>query len=219
MKLNENLHAFLWLNPTANNCNTYFVSGEKKVLIDPGHYHLFGHVRDELSHLRISPGEIDLVIVTHCHPDHLEAVRAFLETGTMIALHAEEVAYMKKVAPHYGEALGISNFEPTFLLKEGQLKVGDMELQVIHTPGHSPGSLCLYWPDQKALFSGDVVFDNGIGRTDLPGGDGQLLKESIMALSDLDTDFLLPGHGGLISGREQVRANFDQIEQLWFSYL
>ena len=219
MKIFDNLHAFLWNNPTANNCNAFFINGEKRILVDPGHYHLFGHVRDNLAGLSLSPQEIDIVIITHAHPDHMEGVKIFAGANTIIAIHAVEMDFINKVAPHYGEALGISDFEPDILLKEGDLKIADLSFRVIQTPGHSPGSICLYWPDKKVLFSGDVVFNQGIGRTDLPGGSGEELKESIKKISRLDVEYLLSGHGDIVSGREAVKTNFANIERDWFPYL
>ncbi len=115
--------------------------------------------------------------------------------------------------------MGISDFEPDILLQEGELKIGNMTFQVIQTPGHSPGSVCIYWPDKKVLFSGDVAFNQGIGRTDLPGGDGQELKESIKKISLLDVEYLLSGHGDILAGHEKVKTNFKNIEEMWFPYL
>ncbi|MCG6878388.1 MAG: MBL fold metallo-hydrolase [Deltaproteobacteria bacterium] len=219
MKLSEKLHFFPWNNPSANNCNTYFIDGEKKILVDPGHYHLFGHVRDQLAQLSLTAEDMDMVIITHGHPDHMEGVRLFENTETLIALHDTEMAFIQSVAPHYGEALGIRDFEPDILLKEGDLEIGDTSFQVYHTPGHSPGSVCLYLRDQKVLFTGDVVFNQGIGRTDLPGGNGEELKESIKRISGLDVSLLLTGHGDVVSGRDAVAENFKMIEDYWFAYL
>ena len=81
-------------------------------------------------------------------------------------------------------------------------------MKVFHTPGHSPGSVSLYWPDKKVLFTGDLIFKDGVGRTDLPGGDSSLLKESIKRLKGLEIEWLLPGHGDMVSGAKEVRANF-----------
>lgn len=219
MKLSENLHFFPWSNPSANNCNTYFINGEKKILVDPGHYHLFGHVRDHLAQLSFTPDDVDMVLITHGHPDHMEGIRAFENTDAFIAIHGTEMTFIESVAPHYGEALGIKDFQPDILLKEGVLEIGDTSFQVIHTPGHSPGSVCLYEPDQQILFTGDVVFNQGIGRTDLPGGNGRELKESIKRISRLDISLLLTGHGNVVSGRDAVAENFKMIEDYWFAYL
>ena len=219
MKIFNELHAFIWNNPTANNCNTYLINGDKKILIDPGHFHLFGHVRENLSEISLSPEDIDLIIITHGHPDHFEGVKIFLETSSLIAINKAEFEFLDNSSPHFKRALGIENFEPQIFLSEGDLNVGDMNFQVIHTPGHSPGSICLYWQDRKVLFSGDVVFDQGIGRTDLDGGNGEELKRSIKNLSLLEIEYLLPGHGQIVMGRENVIDNFDNIERIWFRYL
>ena len=219
MQILDDLHAFLWLDPATNNCNSYFIDGQKKILIDPGHHHLFGQIRDHLSTLSLGPEDIDLVIVTHGHPDHIEGVKIFSETPALIAFPQIELEFIKKQAPHYGESMGLSDFAPDILLQEGELNVGNIEFQVIHTPGHSPGSVCLYWSDKKVLFTGDVVFNQGVGRTDLPGGNGQNLKQSIRTISRLDVDYLLSGHGDPVAGREHVNANFSDIERMWFSYL
>ena len=219
MKVSEVLHAFVWRDPAANNANTYLINGSKRILIDPGHDHLFGNIKDHLSRLSLTPQDIDLVLLTHGHPDHVEAVRGFSNSHALIGLHETELDFVKKLAPHYGTALGVADFEPQILLQEGALQVGNMQFQIIHTPGHSPGSLCIYWPQEKTLITGDVIFYQGIGRTDLPGGDGQRLKESINRLSILEVEHLLPGHGEAVSGRELVKRNFLEVEQVWFQYI
>jgi glyoxylase-like metal-dependent hydrolase (beta-lactamase superfamily II) len=109
--------------------------------------------------------------------------------------------------------------KPAFFLQEGELTLGDKTFQVILTPGHSPGSVCLYWPEKKALFTGDVVFSQSIGRTDLPGGSGKQLKESISRLAELDVEVLCPGHGDVVAGRENVKKNFKLIKDFWFNQL
>lgn len=219
MQIENDLHGFFWFNPTANNANTYFINGSSRILIDPGHDHLFGHVQAELEKLGVTPAEIDVVIITHGHPDHIEAVRRFVDGPAQIALHTIELDFIRRLAPRYGQALGVEDFAPQILLTEGNLEIGDLSFEVIHAPGHSPGSIALYWPQEKTLFTGDVVFQGGIGRTDLPGGDGAQLKQSIQQLAALDVDLLLPGHGGMVKGRQAVADNFREIEAFWFGYL
>ena len=219
MKISEGLHAFVWRDTTANNANTYLIKGSKTILIDPGHQHLFENVKDHLSKLTITPHDIDLVILTHGHPDHVEAVRAFTNSRALIALHQVELDFIRRLAPHYGAAMGIKEFEPQILLQEGELQVGNMTFQIIHAPGHSPGSICIYWPQEKALITGDVIFCQGLGRTDLPGGNGQTLKESIKRLARLEVEHLLPGHGETLSGRALVKKNFSEVERVWFQYI
>ena len=110
-------------------------------------------------------------------------------------------------------------FAPDFFLKEGALDVNGTQLSIINTPGHSPGSITLYGPENKTLFTGDLIFREGVGRTDLPGGDGNQLKASIQRLTGLDVEYLLPGHGEIVSGKEAVKSNFDSVVEYWFSYI
>lgn len=219
MNIIGNIHGFFWTDFSVNNCNTYLVMADNNILIDPGHYQLFDHVLEGLLSLGLSPDDIDLVIVTHGHPDHIEGVRRFWGKGTKIAVGEMEMELLRKIAPHYSDALGISDFEPHILLREGSLEVGSLNFEVLHTPGHSPGSICLYLASNRALFTGDVIFNGGIGRTDLPGGDSSALKESIKRLSRLEIEYVLPGHGDIVSGRENVDANFREIESYWFGYI
>jgi hydroxyacylglutathione hydrolase len=102
------------------------------------------------------------------------------------------------------------------VLEEGKWQVGDTELEIIHTPGHSPGSISVYWPEKKTLVCGDLIFEQSVGRTDFPGGDSGLLKESIRRISELDIEILLPGHMNYIQGRDRVKYNFDFIINQYF---
>ena len=80
MQITNNLHAFIWDSMTVNNCCTYLIDGPKPILIDPGHAHLFGHVESGLDKLGLAIEDIGLVVCTHGHPDHIEAVQLFQET-------------------------------------------------------------------------------------------------------------------------------------------
>jgi glyoxylase-like metal-dependent hydrolase (beta-lactamase superfamily II) len=221
MELTPNLHAFLWTSPTANNCNTYLIrSPEKTILIDPGHAAYFDHVSDGLRRLGISVGDVDLVVCSHAHPDHLEAVRLFADAPALFALHRAEWNLVEEMAPLLKASMSVelAHFTPDFYIDDGALTVGSIDLMVHHTPGHSPGGVCLYWPAEKALFSGDLIFKGGLGRTDLPGGDAGQLKESIRRMEKLESAWLLPGHGEVVSGTKAVAANFTQVEHTWFGY-
>lgn len=221
MHITDDLHAFIWQSMTTNNCNAYLIDGPKRVLIDPGHRNLFEHVRRGLQQLDLTIRDIDVVICTHAHPDHLEAIPLFRENPTLFTLHETEWQWMTSIGKQMVAAFGIDvdELQPDFFLKEGALSLESLELKIFHTPGHSPGSVCLYWPMQKALFTGDLVFKEGVGRTDLPGGDGDKLKESVKKLMDLDVEWLLPGHGEIIKGAAQVQKNFKDIEEFWFAYI
>ena len=101
-----------------------------------------------------------------------------LKEATVFAMNAEEHRFISELAGQYWKIP-----EPLFFLREGDLIIGEHSFEVIATPGHSPGSICLYWPAKKALFTGDLVFNQSIGRTDLPGGNGSMLKESVKRIS------------------------------------
>jgi len=221
MEVFKKLHAYIWQSMTTNNCNAYLIDGPSRVLIDPGHRGLFGHVAQGLEQLGLATTDIDLIICTHAHPDHIEAVQLFKDIPTRFALHQDEWQWAATIGKQMSAAYGIDMdaLLPDFFLQEGHLSVDGMDLNIFHTPGHSPGSITLYWPSQKALFTGDLVFKEGLGRTDLPGGDGSKLKDSIKRLADLDVEWLLPGHGEIISEAEKVRKNFAEIEQFYFAYV
>ena len=85
MKVINNLHAFIWREARMNNCNTFFIDGKKKILIDPGHSQAFRFVEQELAQLDIRIDQIDAVIITHGHPDHMEAAELF-QKPTLIAM-------------------------------------------------------------------------------------------------------------------------------------
>jgi hydroxyacylglutathione hydrolase len=213
MKVIEDLYAFIWKDISQNNCNSFLIEGSKKILIDPGYRHLFAHVERGLAGMSMSPDEIDVVIATHGHPDHLEAASRFPKQA-LFSMNRDEYLFIREMA---GKNLTVP--EPAFFLREGEATTGNHTFQIIPSPGHSPGSIAIYWPERRVLFSGDVVFNQGIGRTDLPGGNGGLLKKSIERLSKLDVEYLMPGHGEALEGRDAVRDNFRMIEKYWFGYL
>jgi len=215
MQLNNELYVFPWRSLTENNCNSFLIDGPFKILIDPGHQHLFTELRNSLDAINVSIEDIDLIIATHMHPDHIEAAQSFSSLSTMVTIHETEYRYFKeKAASFHGFTI-----KPDFFLTEGIFQAGAVELEVIHSPGHSPGSICLYWPSHKALFAGDVIFEQGVGRTDLPGGNGEQLKRSIGRLSSLDLELLLPGHGDIIRGRKNIDRNFSLVENIYFGML
>lgn len=221
MQIFPGCHAFLWSSMTANNCNAFLIQGEQNILIDPGHLAHFGHVEDGLSELNVSLDDIDVVLCTHCHPDHLEAVQKFAGTKAQVVFHEGEWQLVTALGKQLEATFGITldDISPDFFLKEGTLELADITLQVYHTPGHAPGGVCFHWKEHKALFTGDLIFNNGLGRTDLPGGNGALLKQSIRRMGELDLDWLLPGHGDLLKGTSAIQQNFLQLEHVWFQYI
>lgn len=219
MQITERLHAFIWNSMTSNNCNTYLIDGSVRILIDPGHIMHFDHVRNGLAELGLGIDDVHVVIVTHAHPDHIEAVRLFKGGSAKIAMHEMAWQLIESFGPMIDPNMDVNALRPDVFLGEGKTEMGDAALEVIHTPGHSPGSVSLYWPEKKALFAGDLIFEEGIGRTDIPGGDGAQLKESIRRVAELDIELLLPGHGGVIQGKAAVQENFRQVMDFWFKYV
>ena len=211
VKISENIYAMVWTDYRRNNCNTYLITGRPNIIIDPGHRQLFHHVRESLAELGLTPADIGVVLVTHAHPDHFEAARSFGE-DTLFGMGALEYSLVR-------QAGYLAVPEADFLLQPGVMTLGDSSFQVLLSPGHSPGSICFYEEKNGALFCGDVVFENGIGRTDLPGGSGRELKESIIMLARLGASSLLSGHGNVVTGKEAVAANFKSVQENWFGYL
>jgi len=221
MKLDTDLYAYIWKSAAENNSNSFLIGGEMPVIIDPGHQHLVKSLIKLMEKDGNRLEDVRLVIATHGHPDHLEAIQTFARAGVQVAMHEEEWKFLREIGGQFYRAMGteIPELKVSFFLKEGELKLGSRTFQVIHTPGHSPGSISLYWPEKKALFTGDVVFPMGVGRTDFPGGDGGLLRDSIERLSKLDAEYLLSGHGEVIKGRQNILRNFAYIRSNYYDYL
>ena len=221
MKLDSDLYAYIWKSTMENNSNSFVVGGEMPLVIDPGHQHLVKNLVNQMEKDGNRFEDIRLIISTHGHPDHFEATQTFARGGTMVALHPDEEKFLKEVGGQFYSAMGteMPEIKISFYLKEGELKVGSKTFQVLHTPGHSPGSISLYWPEKKALFTGDVVFPMGVGRTDFPGGDGMLLRDSIERLAQLDAEWLLAGHGEVIKGKKNIQRNFAYIRSNYYDYL
>jgi glyoxylase-like metal-dependent hydrolase (beta-lactamase superfamily II) len=168
------------------------------------------------------PNRIKVVISTHAHPDHFEGAAAFRGPTVKIGLSWQERKFVDAIVPAFSHQLGLTpppDARVDFYLREGSLELGKFEFQVLLTPGHSPGSICLYWPRHRILVSGDVVFLESVGRTDLPGGHGPTLKTSLERLSRLPVDLLIPGHGPAIQGADRVKDNFAFIKRMFFNTL
>ena len=131
------------------------------------------------------------VLTTHGHFDHIQAVEACREAGLDVGVAAEDA----KMLPSYDFVIG----------DEDVISVGDLRLRAIHTPGHTPGSVCLQAIDEGLLYSGDTLFAGGWGRVDLPGGSAEAIVESLARLAELESiTAVYPGHGPATTiGRER----------------
>ena len=221
MKLNDDIYVYEWTNYFDNNCNSYYIGGEVRSLIDPGLTRYLPDLLNQMSADGIKKEDIHYIINTHSHPDHLQASELFDPEAVKIALHRKELEFLKGTGGELYGLFGITvpQMQINFPLEEGRITLGDQEFQITLAPGHSPGSIGLYWPSSSALFCGDVIFDQNVGRTDFPGGNSALLKKSIIAFSQLDLELLFPGHMGILSGREKVQDNFNIIIRNIFPYI
>ncbi|MBN2110139.1 MAG: MBL fold metallo-hydrolase [Methanosarcinaceae archaeon] len=180
--------------------NSYLING--RVLVDTG-MNTRGLVAEIGKNIDIK--DLELIILTHCHYDHTASAEEIARlSSAKIAIHKDDAPFLKNDRISAAALFGYKapSIEPDILLEDGdRLPIGnDEELLVIHTPGHTPGGICLYEENSKSLFSGDTVFPNGsIGRTDFEGGNRSQLTESINRLVKLDVRTLYPGHGEVTS--------------------
>ncbi|GMB02092.1 MBL fold metallo-hydrolase [Pelosinus sp. IPA-1] len=178
--------------------NCYIVYCEKTLngaVIDPG-----GNAQDIIRVINQENIKIVSIINTHGHADHIgDNDRIKEHTGAPVMIHKEDAGMLISSQGNLSMYIG-SNLicqAADVLLSDGQkIMVGELEFQVIHTPGHTPGGICLKVND--VVFSGDTLFQQSIGRSDFPGGSHNQLvnsiKERLLVLADETT--ILPGHGG-----------------------
>jgi hydroxyacylglutathione hydrolase len=217
MRIIDDLYVYAWTSYQENNCNTVFIDGKMPVLIDPGHRHLFNNVVEGMARDGKIIDHVKCILCTHSHPDHIEAIDLF-NNEILKGMSREEYEYLNNGGKELFLAMGCRTPQASFkiFLQEGTVKLGDKSFQIIPTPGHSPGSICLYWEEKKVLFSGDTVFYMGVGRTDFQGGDINALADSVEKLSRLKVEYLIPGHGGIIKGEKEISKNFKVILEEFF---
>lgn len=166
----------------------------KAVIIDPG-----GNENEILAMLDKEKVSLEYIINTHGHPDHVCANGPIKKaTGAPIIMHEDDAVFFAQPdVENYFSMLGLPASPPAdILVKDGDaIDFGSVSLKVIHTPGHTPGGMCLY--SAPNLFTGDTLFVGAVGRTDFPGGDLQIflksIREKLLVLPD-DT-VVWPGHG------------------------
>ena len=197
----------LVVGPLAVNC--YLVGDEttrEAIVIDPG-----DDARDILDTTRRGRLIVKAIVNTHAHFDHVGALSKVREqTGAPFMLHADEAPILG-AASASAEMFGIKIADPTpadRLLREGdEVRVGNLALKVLFTPGHTPGGICLL--GGKCVFVGDTLFQGSIGRTDFPGGDYGTLMASIRdkLLPLPDETVVYPGHGAATTIGEEKQFN------------
>ena len=175
--------------------NTYLLANDTEaVVIDPGYE--ADTILDALA-----GKSLKAILLTHGHFDHVGAVKELVaETGCEVWIHAAESTMppMVTAGPLY--------FTHTYDEGDTVSPIAGLELTVLHTPGHTPGSVCLLMGNE--LFSGDTLFACSFGRTDLPGGDPRKMMESLRRLASLQGNFFIhPGHGGSTTLDAEKRFN------------
>jgi hydroxyacylglutathione hydrolase len=204
-----NIQSFTF-NPVQENTYVLYNNKDACCIIDPGCY--FSNERKKLQDFidqkNCAP---KYLLNTHCHLDHVFGNKFIFDTyGLTLHLHSKEKPVLD-YAPASGLNWGMpfENYQGELVfLEEGDLvKLGEDELEVLLTPGHSPGSICFYCKEQQFLIGGDVLFRQSIGRTDLPGGDPETLIRSIRTKLFVlpDEVIVYPGHG------EPTTIGFERI--------
>jgi len=201
----------LVLGPLDSNCYLIVDEHTKETLvIDPG---------DEpdriIDLIHENSLQVKYIICTHAHFDHVSAVSDIKkETGAPIIIHQEE----QEIYRNTREQAVLWGFEvddlpePDMFVSEGnELEIGGLRFKILHTPGHSPGGICLF--GEGVLVTGDTLFAGSVGRTDLHGGDIIQLKKSFKRLMSLsEKTRILPGHGPETTIGKEKKENFFSLE-------
>ena len=175
------------------------------ILVDAGTGETEGYLYSKLDEIGLKPSDIDLIVNTHCHFDHVGGNDFF--PNAKVAIHKEDAESLRDPSSE----LTVSSLFGSQIRRHDvdiELEEGDeiANFKVLHTPGHSNGGLSLY--DGEILISGDTIFSNGgVGRMDI-GGNPNDMKASLMRLKELDVEYLLPGHGPWVNnGNEHIKMS------------
>ena len=203
------IHEILPVGPLQCNCSVIGddVSREA-IVIDPG-----DDVADVLAIVQKHNLKVQQIIITHAHIDHVGGAKKLkAATGAAILLNQNDYALLKMLdvqAAWVGMASPGRVEIDQSVGQADKIRVGSLSADVLHTPGHTQGSVCLYFPLEKKLIAGDTLFAGSIGRTDLPGGSFEKiirsLQEKVLALPDDTT--VIPGHGEQTTIGEERESN------------
>jgi len=154
--------------------------------------------------------QLKLIVNTHAHVDHIAANSDLREkTSALLCIHSADADMLLDPQKNLSFFIGtpVSSPAPDRLLDDGDiLEIGTLRLKVMHTPGHSPGSICLL--GDKCIFTGDLLFAGGIGRYDFPGSSYAILIDSLRKVTALDDDLIVyPGHGPTTTIGNERRTN------------
>ncbi|MBI4019254.1 MAG: MBL fold metallo-hydrolase [Candidatus Aenigmarchaeota archaeon] len=176
--------------------NIYVIDGE--LLIDTGTGEYFQETKVLIEKTQ-NVSKLKTIINTHCHYDHSGGDKKFRDwLGATVCAHEKDRKALETGNGTHAKLFGAVSRIVTVdkKLRDGaKIKTENFSFEVVHTPGHTPGSICLYESEKKILISGDTLFENGVGRSDFEGGDRAELRTSIEKLFTLPITHLLPGHG------------------------
>ncbi|UCE91409.1 MAG: MBL fold metallo-hydrolase [Methanobacteriota archaeon] len=189
----------------AYDSNVYLLEDDDPIIVDAGTGIYIDSTVDEISKV-VPPKSIGRIVLTHSHYDHIGGAEALSKaTGARVYLHRAEAEPIQSgdmsltISSMFGEGVGEMDI---VALEEGEeIRCGETRLQVVHSPGHSPGSIALVDKAGSSAIVGDTVFcGGGVGRWDLPGGNLEELKSSIKHLGTLGLKNIYPGHGSYAEG-------------------
>jgi hydroxyacylglutathione hydrolase len=203
------IHKILPVGPLQCNCSIVGdETSHEAMVIDPG-----DDIQDILTIVHQHGLKVTQIVVTHAHIDHVGgAAKLKQATGAPILLNHNDAQLLKMLGSQ-AAWLGMATPEPTHIdqpIGDGDtVRAGNLEASVIHTPGHTEGSVCLYFEAEKKLIAGDTLFAGSIGRTDLPGGSFEKMMASLhqRVLALPDETLVVPGHGPVTSIGEERETN------------
>ena len=204
------IHEILPVGMLACNCSIFGDEQTREALVvDPG-----DNIDEILEVLARHGLKVKAIVITHAHIDHIGGAHKLKQaTGAAVYMNQNDTA-LQKMLDEQAAWLGMAPVEPVKIdsaAKDGDsLVIGATEFHVLHTPGHTPGSISLWVPSEGKLVAGDTLFRDSIGRTDLPGGDGRKILRSIhdKLLPLADETVVIPGHGESTTIGRERRFNY-----------
>ena len=203
------IHEILAVGPLRCNCSVIGDEATREaIVIDPG-----DDIEDVLALVRKHNLQVKQIVVTHAHIDHVGgAMKLRTATSAPILLNQNDYALLKMLdvqAAWIGVPVPGKVEIDRNIGQSDSIKAGSLEASVIYTPGHTEGSICLYFPAQKKLIAGDTLFAGSIGRTDLPGGSYEKIIRSLHnhVLTLPDETIVIPGHGALTTIGAERESN------------